>query len=69
MSFDHLHHHFACDWMVLTQDLTAIQIRSQKEGFTTKEFASLNRRIKTVDKDIRITYRFIDMKFSQPIIT
>ena len=32
MNFDYLHYHFAFDWMVLTQDLKAIQIISQRKG-------------------------------------
>ena len=64
----YLHYHFAFDWMTLTQDLKAIKI-SQRKDFTTKRVReSKCRRTETVDKDILLTYRFSDRKFSQPFI-
>ena len=46
LNFDYLHYHFAFDWMILTQDLKAIQIISQRKGSKTKAFPSLNVREK-----------------------
>ena len=75
-----LNFHSAFDWMVLTQDLKAIYIISQRKGkshrdnkskerfYNQRVFESRCRRKNTVDKDLLITYRFSVRKFSQPII-
>ena len=37
LNFDYLHYHFAFDWMILTHDLKAIQVISQRKGHERKE--------------------------------
>ena len=43
--------------------------KSKKRFYNQTVWEFICRRTKTVDKDILITYRFSDRKFSQPIIT
>ena len=42
--------------------------KSKERFYNQRVFESRRRRKKTVDKDLLITYRFSDRKFSQPII-
>ena len=60
-----LHCHFAFDWMLLTH----LDNKSKERFYNQTARESKCMRVKTVDKDILITYRFSDRKFSQHIIT